>query len=126
MGVPEGCEAELEWGDRVVTEGRARFATVSVRPWEDGWHIEANPRAGIDPEIAEWASSPFWRGVRYKERLIMLEILVMTMVGPLEYDCLGTSQRADMLTEEFKAECDARRGTVSWRSSTTTSRNWLG
>jgi hypothetical protein len=39
----------------------------------------------------------------------MLDVLVESMVVTLEYDCLGASRKADMLTKAFRTECDARR-----------------
>jgi hypothetical protein len=109
VGVPVGCTVELEWGERVMVDDVAEVARFTVTPWQEGCKVEANPQAGIDPEIAEWASSPFWRSIAYNERLRMLDVVVQSMVVTLEYDCLGASRKADMLTEAFRAECDARR-----------------
>jgi hypothetical protein len=112
IGVPVGCTVDLEWGERVMVDHVAEIARFRVTPWEEtleSWKVEANPQAGIDPEIAEWARSPFWRPIAYNRRLRMLDVVVESMVTTLEYDCLGASRKSDMLTGEFRAECDARR-----------------
>lgn len=109
IGVPVGCTVELEWGERVMVDHVAEIARFNVTPWEGDWKVETNPQAGIDPEIAEWAGSPFWRPIAYNTRLRMLDVGVESMVATLEYDCLGSSRKSGMLTEAFRAECDARR-----------------
>ena len=46
----------MEWGERVMVDHVAEIARFKVTPWEEaseGWKVEANPQAGIDPEIAE-------------------------------------------------------------------------
>jgi hypothetical protein len=49
--------------------------------------------------------------IAYNSRLRMLDVVVESMVTTMEYDCLGASRKSDMLTEAFRAECDARRPT---------------
>jgi hypothetical protein len=39
----------------------------------------------------------------------MLKVAVESVVVPFEYDCTGDSRKAKLLTESFRAECDARR-----------------
>jgi hypothetical protein len=58
--------------------------------------------------LAEWAASQFWRRIGFNERLHMLEVVVLTILVPLEYSCLGYSRKAELLTESFRAKCDAR------------------
>jgi hypothetical protein len=96
-------------GERVMVDHVAEIARFQVTPWQEGWKVETNPQAGIDPEIAEWARSPFWRPIAYNTRLRMLEVVVESMVATLEYDCLGSSRKSDMLTKAFRADCDDRR-----------------
>ena len=113
IGVPEGCTAELEFGERVIVDYQAQIAHFTVTPWRDGWEVDVNPRTGIDPEIAEWAASPFWQRLDYNKRLRMLELLTQTaVVAPLEYSCLGYSRQAKFLTESFRADCDTRRQAI--------------
>jgi hypothetical protein len=109
IGAPAGCTVRLKPGERVLVDHLAEVARFTVTPWQDDWNVDTNPQAGIDPEIAEWARSPFWRSIAYNERLRMLDVLVQSMVVTLEYDCLGASRKADMLTKAFRTECDARR-----------------
>jgi len=33
----------------------------------------------------------------------MMDVVVESMVATLEYDCLGSSRKSDMLTEAFRA-----------------------
>lgn len=108
-GVPVGCVVKDQWAERVVIDGEAEIAGFTVTPWNDGWKVNVNPRAGIDPEIGDWAESPFWQRWRYNDRLVVLRTTVESVVAPLEYSCLGTGRKADILTEAFRAECDARR-----------------
>jgi hypothetical protein len=100
---------EHEPARRVVIDGEAEIAHFTVSPWVEGLKVQVNPRAGIDPEIGDWAVSPFWARIRYNERLLMLRDAVESVVVMLEYDCLGRSRKAEMLTDTFRAEADARR-----------------
>ena len=64
IAIPDGCKATLQWGERLLSLGRADVARIVVTPWHPGMNVAANPRLGIDPEIADWADSPFWKRVR--------------------------------------------------------------
>lgn len=111
---PSGSTVEIEFsGNRVTVDHEAELARFTITPWQDDWKVQADPRAGLDPEIAEWNESPFWRPIPYNERVRMLESTVESLIVTFEYDCLGTSRRAEMLLDEFRAECDARR--QEWR-----------
>jgi hypothetical protein len=70
--------------------------------------VTVNPRIGIDPEVGEWAESRFWRRVRFSERLMMIQLFVAAEVAVCEYDCTGQTRKPDVLTDSYKAECDAR------------------
>ena len=70
--------------------------------------IEFNPRMGIDPEIEEWSHSPFWRKIRFPERLKMLQVFVAAEIAVYEYDATGASRMHEALTPDYKTECDAR------------------
>lgn len=112
VGVPEGCGVTFsDIRERVIVDGQAEIGHFTITPWEDAWvdRVDVNPRTGLDPEIREWNDSPFWRRVPYNERLLMLRIAAETIVVTLEYDCLGSSRKASMLTDTFRAESDARR-----------------
>jgi len=107
---PRGCTATLQFGERVIgANGEAQIARIKVTPWREGWQIEANPRTGIDPEIAEWAISPFWARIPYNQRLDIIAVFVETTIVAFEYDCIGSSRKADYLTDAFRVESDARR-----------------
>lgn len=119
IGVPDGCAVELEFGDRVLVDGTAELARFTVSPWEPSWEVRVDPRTGLDPEIAEWSASPFWRRIAYNERVRMLRVAVLSVVAPLEYDCMGYSREEDFLTAEFKAESDAHRPARPWAPTRT-------
>lgn len=107
---PPGCNIKLQWGDRVIRpDHQAQIARIKVTPWRDDWELQANPQTGIDPEIGEWAGSPFWANIPYNQRLRMLSLYVESMVATFEYDCIGSTRRAKFLTDAFRAESDARR-----------------
>lgn len=111
--VPAGTSPTFQWGQRVLVGGSADVARLTVSPWRDDMHVTANPRIGIDPEIGEWAKSRFWRRVRFSERLMMIQIFVAAEIAVYEYDCIGQTRKPDVLTESYKAECDARERNAS-------------
>jgi hypothetical protein len=106
--IPAGCAATLQWGERTICDGYADAARIVVAPWRDDMEIEFNPRMGIDPEIEEWSHSPFWRKIRFPERLKMLQVFVAAEIAAYEYAATGASRMHKALTPEYKAECDAR------------------
>lgn len=105
---PAGCEATLQWGERVIYDGYADAARIVVAPWRSEMEIKINPRMGIDPEIEEWSHSPFWSKIRFPDRLKMLQIFVAAEIAVYEYDATGASRKHEVLTADYKAECDAR------------------
>jgi len=107
--VPEGCTSTLEFGERVFRDGSADIARITISPWQDGMIVRANPRAGIDPELADWAKSPFWQRIRFSERFTMMQLFVRAEIAAYEYDCTGASRFDHVLTDKWKAESDARR-----------------
>jgi hypothetical protein len=107
--IPSGTSPTFEWGQRVLSQGRADVARLTVAPWREGMQVSFNPRIGIDPEVGEWATSPFWRRIRFSERLGMIQVFVAAEVAVYEYDCTGQTRKPEMLTGSYKAECDARR-----------------
>lgn len=109
FSVPEGCTTSLQWGERVLRDGKADVARIVVTPWRDDMEVHFNPRIGIDPEIDAWSTSDFWRRVPYSDRLRILQVFVSAQIAFFEYDCTGMSRKAHVLTEDYKAECDARR-----------------
>ena len=106
--VPSGSSVRFEWGERVLAHGRAEVARITVSPWAEGMEVAVNPRVGIDPEIGEWSSSPFWGGIRFEDRLRMMQIFVAGEIAAYEYDCTGRSRKADMLTDAFRGQADSR------------------
>jgi hypothetical protein len=106
---PPQCSVEFEPVERVAVDGDTEIARFTVSPWEDTWDLQVNARAGIDPEIGDWATSPYWSRIGYEKRLVLLSAAVRSFVAVLEYDCLGQSAQAALLTDAFKAESDARR-----------------
>jgi hypothetical protein len=109
FAVPDGCTVTLQWGERVVRDGKADVARVVITPWQEGMDVHFNPRMGVDPEIEAWSGSEFWRRITYSERFRMLQVFAAAEIATYEYDCTGTSRKAELLTDAYKEECDARR-----------------
>lgn len=107
--VPGGSMATLEWGDRVLVDGWADVVRIKVDPWDPDAEVSMNPRLGLDPEIREWSESPFWRRIRFDERMKIMQVSVSAEIAAYEYDCTGASRKADLLADNFKVEADARR-----------------
>jgi hypothetical protein len=108
IAVPHGSTATLEWGERVLIDGCAQVARISISPWTDDMELSVNPRIGIDPEIAEWGESAFWSRVRFTERLRMIQVFLSAEIAVYEYDCTLTSRKAHVLAPEYRAQCDER------------------
>jgi len=109
IGLPIGCTARLQWGDRVLGAGRTDVLRIVVSPWSDEMKVEINPKPLIDPEIEDWSTSKFWRRITYSERFTTMQVFVAGEVAVYEYDCTGATRKPDLLTTEFKTESDARR-----------------
>ena len=106
--VPNGCHVALQWGQRLLVDGEAKMARLTVSPWTDDMTIRVNPRSGIDPEVNEWAASKFWRRIRFARRMRMIQACVAAEIAVYEYDCRGTSRRSDPLTQDYVDACDER------------------
>ena len=106
--VPHGHDISLQFGQRVLVDGYAQAARITVTPWTDDTEIIVNPRIGIDPDGAEWADSPFWRKMPLSERLRLIEVFLSAEIAIYEYDCTGSSRKSDALTDTYRAECDQR------------------
>lgn len=113
LQVPNECEATVEWGERLVVDGHADVARITVKPYRPGMEVSVNPRVGIDPEIGEWSRSPFWSRLPFDERLKMVQVFVAGEIAVYEYDCTGGGRKTHLVAEGFRAECDARRSTTS-------------
>lgn len=116
----------LEMGERQFSDGYCDLFRITAQHGS-GRSPRANPRAGIDPEIAEWGASSFWRRIRFSERLEMLEVFVRVEVATYEYDSAGTSRGFNPTTAEFQAESDKRRATYERHPITRPARpevNW--
>ena len=100
IAISDGSKATLQWGARLVSQGYADVLRIVVAPWHPGMKVDVNPRLGIDPEVADWAQSPFWKRVRFSERFHMLQIFAAAEVAVYEYGWTGHSRRADAHTKE--------------------------
>jgi hypothetical protein len=103
----------LEWGERTIVDGHADVAQITLKPYRPDMEVKVNPRIGIDPEISEWSQSAFWSNWPFGERLKMIQIFVAGEIATYEYDCTGEGRKADLVSERFRTESDARRGTAS-------------
>lgn len=107
--VPSGKTPRLEWGRKVFDNGVCDMARISFQTPSDAEGVEFNPRCAIDPEIAEWSDSKFWGRTRFPERLNWMSVFVSAEIDVYEYDCTGEAASADVVTDSFRAESDARR-----------------
>ena len=108
LAIPSGVSPRFEWGQFVLRGGTADLARLTFPDGASADGVSANPRVGIDPEIEEWSASPFWKRVRFSERLRMMHVFLYAEVGVYEYDCTGASDY-DAMTDEYKALSDMRR-----------------
>jgi hypothetical protein len=106
--IPSGVEPQLEWGQKTFRNRVCDFARITFPDEESGDGVQMNPRVGIDPEIAEWSTSPFWGRYRFSDRLQLMHVFLYAEVGLYEYDCTGSSAH-DAISDSFRAESDARR-----------------
>jgi len=109
LALPEGVTATMQIGERVIADGRADVARFVVDGWWPDMDINVNPRLVIDPDIEEWAASPFWSQLPFPERLRMLQVFVSADIAAFEYDCTGQSRGSDSLTVDYRTQSDARR-----------------
>lgn len=124
---PRGTTVRVEWGERTVVDGKADAARVTVRPFQFGDDVSINPRVAIDPEVAEWSSSPFWQRIRFGDRMSMIQVFVAAEIAAYEYDCTGKSRKADLVSDEYQklmdrprtplALQDLRRPALKWTSA---------
>lgn len=105
---PADSKITIAWGDRVLRGGYADVARITVTPATRDTEIVCNPRMGIDPEIGEWSASKFWGPISFAERLKMMRIFVAIEIATYEFDCTGGGRRADLMSDQFKAERAAR------------------
>ena len=109
VALPEGHEGRLQWGERVIRNGKADVARLTVEPWLEAAELHINPRIGVDPEVEAWSDSDFWGRVPLGERFSLCQIFVKGEIATYEYDCTGRTRSPDLLTDDFKRECDERR-----------------
>lgn len=97
-------------GDEIFIEGidGAEIARFTIAPWRGGDEVQANPQTSIDIELKDFAvgrpRSAEWLYQRLYTRLFLIESLIHTEVGRLEYDCTRStrSKYLDTSWEGFK------------------------
>jgi len=107
--IPSGIAPTLEWGQWVFVGRRCDLARMTFPDADSADNVSYNPRVGIDPEIAEWGASDFWKSIRFSERLRMLMVFVKAEIDVYDYDCTGASAARSTLTSTFADESDSRR-----------------
>lgn len=107
--VPSGVTPKLEWGQWVFAGARCDLARLTFPTAETADDVAFNPRVGIDPEIAEWGESDFWRRTRFPERVKLLMVFVRAEIDVYDYDCTGAPAARRTVTDHFAAESDQRR-----------------
>jgi hypothetical protein len=101
------CVVEFDDFDRhaFVDNYGAVIASFTVTPWQRGDHVEANPNATLDIELKDFAlgrprDEPTWLRLRMDVRLFLIESVIHTEVGRLEYDCMKRT-RAKFLNKDW-------------------------
>lgn len=107
--VPDGRDVTLQKGSVRLIDGYAEVFKLTIRPWADEDPIEVNPRMAFDPEVVEWAESPFWRRWSLDERLRTVQVFLAAEIAAYEYSCTGGSRKADLLQPEFRNDRDEAR-----------------
>lgn len=107
--IPSGVAPTMEWGQRIFVGGCCHLARLTFPDEASAEGVSFNPRVGIDPEIAEWGASEFWRRIRFSERVTMLMVFVMAEINVYDFDCTGSPAARKMVAAEFAADSDARR-----------------
>lgn len=89
--------------DEIFVEDGTVIARFTVTPWQEGDEVEANPQMGIDIELkdfilgrppeAEWLRMPI------AQRLFLIETVIHSEVGRLEYDCLHRTRSKYLVTD---------------------------
>lgn len=92
-----------------VPGGRCDLARVTFPDADSADEVSYSPRVGIDPEIAEWGASDFWKSIRFSERLKMLMVFVNAEIDIYDYDCTGAPAARSTVTSTFADESDRRR-----------------
>jgi hypothetical protein len=89
-------------------EDGAVIAEFSITPWALGDKVEANPQAALDVELRDFVLGRHpeskWLYLPMGERLFVMETLIHSEVGRLEYDCIRRtrSEFVDTTWEGFK------------------------
>jgi hypothetical protein len=78
--------------DEIFVEDGTVIARFTITPWAEGDEIEANPQMGIDIELKDFflgrPPDTKWLRMSIKERLFLIETVIHSEVGRLEYDCI--------------------------------------
>lgn len=88
----------------VDNDDGAVIASFTVTPWHDGDDVEANPNTALDVEIKDFAlgrpRESTWLRLPMSVRLFLIESVIHTEVGRLEYDCTRRT-RAEFLDKDW-------------------------
>lgn len=88
----------------VDSEYGAVIASFTVAPWKPGDDVEANPNATLEVDIQDFVlgrpQSATWLRLPMSMRLFLIESVIHTEVGRLEYDCIRRT-RAKFLDKDW-------------------------
>lgn len=81
------------------------IASFTIAPWQEGDEVEANPNAALDIDLEDFAlgrprDKPTWLRLPMEIRLFLIESVIHTEVGRLEYDCTRRT-RAKFLDKDW-------------------------
>jgi hypothetical protein len=79
--------------EEIFVEDDTVIARFTVSPWAEGDEVQANPNTSIDVELKDFAvgrpREATWLYERMDKRLWIMETVIHSEVGRLEYDCVG-------------------------------------
>jgi hypothetical protein len=82
--------------EETFVDGDAVLASFTVSPWQDGDDVRANPQAELQLELKDFVlgrpAEAKWLFMPLRSRLLMIESVVDTEVGRLEYDCVRSTR----------------------------------
>jgi hypothetical protein len=96
---------EIERHTFVDSYNSAVIASFTISPWKVGDFVEANPNAALDIDLRDFAlgrprDKATWLRLPMSTRLFLIESVIHTEVGRLEYDCTKRT-RAQFLDKDW-------------------------
>lgn len=91
--------------DEVFVEDGTVIASFTISPWAHGDKVETNPQAAIDVELKDFSTGrppeADWLRMPLGKRLWVMETVIHSEVGRLEYDCVRRT-RSEYLDRDWE------------------------